>query len=356
MELSKADTLIAKGVAILGMVMLHLFCRLGNLPYSPLFYFADTPIIYYLGLFGDLCVPIYCFCSGYANHLIWSRDPSAYSKRIPVKILSLLKNYWVVVVLFSLLGFFFAPDSGIPGSFSTFMGNILLFRMNYNGSWWFVVTYLFLLVFSPAISGFVSKARTWIILLISFSFYFIAYFFRFIHPLTLTHPIPNWFWQQFVLFGTSLFPYVAGSLCYQKLWISRLRLWLQTDNSPLPSCRRYFRFTVIYILPFLAFSGHCIVQSVFVAPFTAAAVLLSLFISKLPRWFIHVFSCLGKHSTNIWLAHMFFYLSMFPGLVFRAKYPLLILLFMMTLCFACSVAIRTICALFDRGFGKLLHQ
>ena len=33
MPLSKQDTLNAKGIAIIGMVMLHLFCRLGNLPY-----------------------------------------------------------------------------------------------------------------------------------------------------------------------------------------------------------------------------------------------------------------------------------------------------------------------------------
>jgi hypothetical protein len=36
MELTKQDSLKAKGVAIIGMIMLHLFCRLGELPYDPL--------------------------------------------------------------------------------------------------------------------------------------------------------------------------------------------------------------------------------------------------------------------------------------------------------------------------------
>lgn len=35
MELTREDTQKAKGVAILGMVMLHLFCRLGDFLYSP---------------------------------------------------------------------------------------------------------------------------------------------------------------------------------------------------------------------------------------------------------------------------------------------------------------------------------
>ena len=64
MELTKKDTQIAKGIAVLGMVMLHLFCRLGELPYTPWIWVGEVPLIYYLGLFGDLCVPVFCFCSG----------------------------------------------------------------------------------------------------------------------------------------------------------------------------------------------------------------------------------------------------------------------------------------------------
>ena len=66
MELTKSDTQMAKGMAVLGMVMLHLFCRLGELPYTPLVWIGQTPLVYYFGLFGDLCVPVFCFCSGYA--------------------------------------------------------------------------------------------------------------------------------------------------------------------------------------------------------------------------------------------------------------------------------------------------
>ena len=36
MELTIQDTQSAKGAAVLGMVMVHLFCRLGDLPYTPL--------------------------------------------------------------------------------------------------------------------------------------------------------------------------------------------------------------------------------------------------------------------------------------------------------------------------------
>lgn len=104
MELTKHDTQMAKGMASLGMVMLHLFCRLGELPYTPLIWCKNSPLIYYLGLFGDLCVPVYCFCSGYAHYLMADSQKKDYVKRLPNKALRFLTNYWIVVILFSLVG------------------------------------------------------------------------------------------------------------------------------------------------------------------------------------------------------------------------------------------------------------
>ena len=45
MELTKQDTQMAKGMAVLGMVMLHLFCRLEDLPYTPLIWCGEIPLI-----------------------------------------------------------------------------------------------------------------------------------------------------------------------------------------------------------------------------------------------------------------------------------------------------------------------
>ena len=99
---------------------------------------------------------------------------------------------------------------------------------------------------------------------------------------------------------------------------------------------------IVFGLPAVAFLGHCVVQSLFVAPFTAAAVLASLFLAKLPVGVEKCFLVLGKHSTNNWLVHMFFYHRLLPGLVFAAKYPLLILLGMLAICFAVSAVIDRI--------------
>ena len=42
MDITKRDSKMLKGVAILSMLMLHLFCRRENLPYTPLLWIGGT--------------------------------------------------------------------------------------------------------------------------------------------------------------------------------------------------------------------------------------------------------------------------------------------------------------------------
>lgn len=65
MEFSKKDMKILQGVAILFMLALHLFARKDvNGLYETFPMINGVPLVYYLALFGDACVPIYLFASG----------------------------------------------------------------------------------------------------------------------------------------------------------------------------------------------------------------------------------------------------------------------------------------------------
>ena len=344
MELTKSDTQMAKGMAVLGMVMLHLFCRLGDLPYTPLIWIGQTPLIYYFGLFGDLCVPVFCFCSGYAHYLLADAQNDRYVKRLPGKAFRFLSNFWIVVVIFAGLGLVFDRSGRIPGSWLDFAGNMLVVGMNYNGAWWFVATYLILLVLSPVLAAMAKRCSGIILLATSFVVYFTAYLFRFKYIITLPNPVLQWFWQQTILLGTSQFAYLVGMVCRKYGMIGKLREYLST--------RAVLRRSIVFLLPMAAFVGHCVVQSTFVGPFTAAAAMAGLFLAPLPRWAQKSFLLLGKHSTNIWLVHMFFYSVLFQDLVFCVRYPIPILGMMLLLCFASSLVIdqlyRRIPALTER--------
>lgn len=92
MDITKRDSKMLKGVAILAMLMLHLFCRRDNLPYTPLLWIGDTPLIYYFGLFGDICVAIYCFVSGYAHYMQSSKTELRHRWK---RLLRFLIPFWV---------------------------------------------------------------------------------------------------------------------------------------------------------------------------------------------------------------------------------------------------------------------
>lgn len=342
MELTKEDTQKAKGVAILGMVMLHLFCRLGDLPYTPWIWIGEIPLIYYWGLFGDMCIPIYCFCSGYAHYLLYEKHKEGYKRSIANKLLRFLGNYWIVVALFSAIGLLAGKGSTMPGSIFEFLGNVFLYRISYNGAWWFVVTYVFLSLLSPAFIKLTSQLHPRLIILISGTIYFFAYLFRFSYIITMPNAVLEWIWQQLILLGTSQFGYVIGMVFQRMRWIARLREYLQNDAdiSGRSLWKRHLAKAIIFLFPIVAFVGHWIVQSTIVAPITAAAVLVWLFSTNLPSCVNRIFLFLGKHSTNIWLVHMFFYLTLFKDFVFIAKYPVLILLFMLAVCVLISCIVN----------------
>ncbi|WP_230322501.1 MULTISPECIES: hypothetical protein [Bacillus] len=94
MEISKNDTKMLKGVAILFMLLLHLFCRKEvNGLYETFPIINGVPLVYYIGLFGDACVPIYCFVSGYGLFKVHSREQTSNVMKNFTRIFKLLINF-----------------------------------------------------------------------------------------------------------------------------------------------------------------------------------------------------------------------------------------------------------------------
>lgn len=332
LELTKQDSQMAKGMAILAMVALHLFCRLGQLPYEPLVYIGQIPLVYYLGLFGDLCVPVYCFCSGYAHFLLQEKSGNDYRKGIPRKAISFLRNYWMVLLLFSGIGILLGEE-GIPGTLPEFLGNFFLFRLSYNGAWWFVTTYLLLLIGSPVLITVAKKCHSLLLVAASGAVYLAAYMLRYNFPVSFPNKFADWLWNQLILFGTSQLGYVLGMVFRKERLISRAKGLLED---------KAWGMAAVHLLPAVLFWVHCLVQSAVVAPITGIGTLTCFILWKKPLWVERVFLFFGKHSTNIWLVHMFFYAVLFRDLVFAAKYPILIYLLMLGLCVGVSQIIFSV--------------
>ena len=321
---------MAQGIAILGMLCLHLFCRTGDLPYTPLIWVGERPLIYYIGLFGDLCVPVFCFCSGYAQSLLYGKNPDGFLRSSGRRIAKFISHFWIVVCSFSGVGLIMG-HTAIPGDLPSFIGNMLLFDLRYNGAWWFVVTYVLLIPLTPVYVWCLNRFRPVLVMLGSGLVYFVSYVFRFAWVLDISNAAAAWCWNQLILLGTSQFAFAAG-IVFQKYGVME---WLLTGKQRRPKC-----FAVaIAVLPAAMFLLHCIEPSLVIAPLTGLVTIICFHLWKKPAWIQHFLEYMGRHSTNIWLVHMFFYMTMFPKLIFASGVPTVILLVLLLVCIMASYLI-----------------
>lgn len=333
MEFSKYEIRVFKGVAILFMVLLHLFGRKEvNGLYETFLTINGIPFIYYLALFGDACVPIYCFSSGYGLFRSLEGTDSFIQKNF-IRILKLLINYWIVLVLFVTVGFL-AGKPEFPGSLIKFLLNFFTLSSSYNGAWWFLQTYIILVLISPLLMKLIAKYKSVRLLGISGLIYFISYLQRIKHVMDFgDNAALNMFINAVVLVGTSQLPFIIGSVFAKEKLYSKLYQRLYQINYKNTLCSVGILSLVII---------HSLYESMFIAPFTGIAfICLFNLIDKSSR-IQELFSFFGHHSTNIWLTHMFFYLSIFPGITFAPRYPVIIFGWLIIMCLISSCIIDSI--------------
>lgn len=335
MELTKNQIKITKGVAILFMLLLHLFCTKSYEGlYTPIIMIGNVPLIYYIALFGDCCVAIYCFCSGYGLMISYKNNKEKYMKNNLIRIFKLYINFWIILFIFViLLGPIMGQANNYPGDFKTFILTFTAISPAYNGAWWFLTTYIVLVLVSSAINKVVIKNNNVVIVAISLIFYFLAYIQRIKGVLVFENEILNWFIRQLALFGTSQLPFIIGAIFADKRIYSKLYNIINRIRFKNMIC------TSIIILMMVA---HGFVETLFVAVFTGIIFICCFNLMDKPRWINKILDYLGNHSTNMWLTHMFFYMIYFKEIVFAPKYSLLIFTWLIILCLGASYLINSI--------------
>lgn len=136
-------------------------------------------------------------------------------------ILKLMINFWIILVLFSVVGLI-THNEIIPGSLKSFVLNVLLID-KYNGAWWFLFTYILLVVISRPIYVAVKRMNPILISVISIFIYFIAYLQRINIIVHFDIVALDWIMSQLALLGTSLMPFVWGMLFYKYRFFSSLK-------------------------------------------------------------------------------------------------------------------------------------
>lgn len=149
-------------------------------------------------------------------------------------------------------------------------------------------------------------------------------------------PHNSWALDQFGKLGMTLFEYMMGVYCVKLGVFDKI----QKAVRRLP----IIALNVLLLLVVFAavYARAKIIPSVVFAPISGFLFLTAFWLWNKPRFVEKSLLFVGKHSTNIWLVHMFFYASIFDKLVFVARYPIAILAFMLLLTIASSVIIHLI--------------
>lgn len=332
-ELTLSQTNNTKGIAILMMVCLHLFNRPYENLFQPLLFIGEVPLSYYISLFCDCCVVIYCFCSGYGLYANYEKSRTDYAQKNVKRILKLLINYWIVLLMFAVLLGWLLKKEGFPGDFSTFLLNFLGLSNSYNGAWWFLLSYVLLVLFSPLLFRIQNRVPWWMVVILVWLGYSVAYVMRAKVSASYNASLMEWVVIKMALFGMCLMPFILGSL-FRKHRIFTL-LWGVFPKGRVNDIAGLLGILALIVL-------HGVFPSMYFAVFTGIAFIILFNGMSWPPLVTRSLAYFSGHSTNIWLVHLFLTFYYFQTEMYIPQNPTLIFIWVIGWCILCSYIINMV--------------
>ena len=353
MSYTKKDAIMTKGFAILCMLMLHLFCRKGTDVFgTPLIWINEsTPFVYIFGYFSQICVSIYSLSAGYAQFFLLIKKNNTYVSNLR-RIIKLLINYWIILSIFSVIAIIIGSESNMDVNFISFTKNFFLLE-SYNGAWWFLHSYLFILLIPPKILlSIPQKLSPMIGICLFILFYFLWGLVKHSQLLTglenIQNPVISYVVNETENILKILPSFFIGAFLCKGRTIEKIGSFLiKIIKSKI--CRKIVIVCLFLFVVVIDFILHISIFTIIIALFVF--ILFNLLEKSILVQNIFLF--LGKHSTNIWLSHMFFYAYVFVNLIFIVKYPILILLFLLLLCLITSFVVFWIQKLLKAGIYRI---
>jgi hypothetical protein len=298
MSLTRQDTSVMKGIAIIAMLLHHLYG-------VPIEVAAPCPnILQWLGALGKVCVALFLFCSGYGLAAQYKqtsiKDDVKFTARRLVKFYA---NYWAVFVLFVPISIFVyhrtltVAYGGEANVILCFIKDIFGVQgwQSYNITWWFNELIIILYLIFPLLYRIIHKLP-WVVIIGS------IILMRFSDHIPF-NPIEICLWQ---------FPFVLG-ISWKVLEttkinekIDRFKVHKLTFGiSTVIICSLCIVVRMWSIIPH--WSGVRIDGMV-----ACAVVLMIIGVLRYMPHVMTILSFIGKHSMNIYMTHTFFVLYWYP--------------------------------------------
>lgn len=332
--MSKEDSQIMKGVAILLMLFLHLFNNINTDEVCHNFIFIDgLPLVYILTRAANP-VSFFLILGGYGMFKVNEKgDRHRWSR-----IIKLFLHYWIVLTIFLTIGHFMYPTR-YPGSLEAILANFTSFHTTYNGEMWFLFPYVVLSLLSPWIFKLIKPFKAWKIILVTL----------FIHVCT-SYCISrfgtkylfnnNLIYNPLLVFHL-LFSFCIGALAAREHYFERLKR----------ITARYRHTNILAIGGVIVFvTLNCVFKYNF---FYAILIITCLFLANIKGFFKTVLVNLGNQSMNMWMIHSWFCYYLFHNFIYSFSYPLLIFAVLTIISYCCSLIVNLVARPIERRLMPL---
>lgn len=352
----KEKTKILKGLAILFMVAYHVFATpsLFN-KYISIFNIGRFQIEYLIGEFGHTCVSIFLFLSGYGIYKSSLNVNFSY-KRIALRILKFIINYWIIFTLFIPLGFLFFNTYKF--NIVELINNFIPINTTYVGEWWFVTLYIQLLLIFPIVKKIIDSKSYITTIFIILGLYVLSFC-----MFLLTRIVPNYshlmnyvvYEDLFVIFMDQIH-FCLGCLFAKSDMFKRVNTMFKKYNADNIGVYVFIAISIFIIRSVmflffeytLKFGSSDWFDFIYIPIFIYVMSVLLYSNNTLKKLMLF----LGKHSTNIWLIHPFLYRLYFKDIIYFPKISVLILFWVMILCILISIIVNKIYLTINNLFYK----
>lgn len=304
--MTKQDTLILKGIAIIFMVWLHCFNeRIGHvLDYQDVVIGGGNLSFLLTRLTGP--VELYVLLSGYGLYYTYQHKKTiACIKRLK----KLYGLYLFTLLIFVPLACLFGKDS-YPGTIGDVISNITGWNTTYNVTIWFLFPYAVMVVLASSLFKMFER-KPYVTIVATCGLYFGAYLTSWLsHHDYIT---PGYTLNELVRVLNMVFPFISGAAICKYGVITKARSYFEPKQKQL----------LLLLVALCAIRISTDFDFMLQLAYSIGLIVIVSALHK-PVWLVKFLSFFGKHSTSMWLIHAYFIWYLFDEYPYSLKYPLLI--------------------------------
>nr|WP_314664212.1 acyltransferase [uncultured Prevotella sp.] len=322
--MTKEQTNILKGIAILMMLFLHLFNG-SNLTdvCEPLLFIGSTPLVH---IISKACNPvgIFLMLSGYGLSYTYFRGKLSFNGQ-EHRLLKLYIHYWIILLIFVSIGSFVRPEK-YPGSLSDIIMNFTSISNSYNSETWFLFPYALLSLTSVWIFKFIDKLGCVKSIIITWILYMISCYIT-SRYIAVNKAYTEWYTYIITYFNV-LFSFVIGAVFHRQVEKGK-------GSIPFLHSHKLTTFAILMTLIVINFFISSAATS-YLFEFSYIFLLLHLSFNGVAKRFL---MAMGKQSMVMWLTHSFFCYHIFHDFIYGFKYPLVIYIVLIVISYVVSLPI-----------------